>query len=159
MISKPYEEISIGDIETTSSKTITEEYVRAFAELTGDRHPLHLMPEYAQETRFGKQIAHGALIISTLLGLVELHPSYLQCFYGLNNVEFKAPTYFGDSIHVVTEITSVNPGKSGMSAVVGSYARVINQDGNVVLSGDFSMLVAGTEAALDDPRMLVERVR
>lgn len=155
MISKPYEDIRIGDIETTSAKTITEEYVRAFAELTGDRHPLHMIPEYAQQTRFGQQIAHGALVISTLLGLVELHPSYLQCFYGLNNVEFKAPTYFGDSIHVVSEITSVTPGMSGMSAVVGSHARVINQDGVVMLTGEFSMLVAGKEAALDDPRDLV----
>jgi len=158
MISKPFEDISVGDTETTSSKIITEEYVRAFADLTGDRNPLHMIPEYAQQTRFGKQIAHGALIISTLLGLVELHPSYVQCFYGLNNVEFKAPTYFGDSIHVDSEITSVNPGKSGLSAVVGSHARVINQDGTVMLCGDFSMLVAGKETALHDPRNLMESV-
>lgn len=159
MISKPYEEISVGDIETTSSKVITEQYVRAFAELTGDHHALHMIPEYAEQTRFGKQIAHGALMISTLLGLVELHPSYLQCFYGLTNVEFKAPTYFNETVHAVSEITSVTTGNSGKSAVVTSRARLINQDGIEVLVGDFSMLVSGKQTALVDPRNLAESAR
>ncbi|WP_241962381.1 MaoC family dehydratase [Rhodococcus opacus] len=74
MISTHFENIRVGDTTTTESRTITEEYVRDFAELTWDRHPLHLNPEYAQQTRFGRQIAHGALMLSTLLGLVELHP-------------------------------------------------------------------------------------
>ncbi|WP_280888388.1 MaoC/PaaZ C-terminal domain-containing protein [Streptomyces sp. LBL] len=81
MISTSYEDIRIGDIAKTGFVTVTEEYVRGFADLTGDRHPLHLDPEYAARTRFGQRIAHGALMMSTLLGLVELHPSYLQCFY------------------------------------------------------------------------------
>ena len=85
--------------------------------------------------------------------------SYLQCFYGLTNVEFKAPTYFDETVHAVSEITSVSAGKSGKSAVVSSHARLINQDGVEVLVGDFSMLVAGREAALADPRILVESAR
>lgn len=151
MISKPYEDIEVGDLATTGSRTVTEEYVRSFAELTWDRHPLHLDPQYAEGTRFGKQIAHGALMISTLLGLVELHPSYLLCFYSLDNVRFKAPTYFGDSVHALSEISAVVPRKDGKTAVVTSSARLINQDGVVVLSGDFSLLVAGRAAALVAP--------
>jgi 3-hydroxybutyryl-CoA dehydratase len=159
MISKPFEEIEVGDIATTGSRTITEEYVRSFADLTGDRHPLHLNPRYAQDTQFGKQIAHGALMISTLLGLVELHPSYLLCFYSLDNVRFKAPSFFGDSVYAVSEISAVNPRTDGNSAIVTSAAKLINQDGVVVLSGEFSLLVAGRATALAEPEMEEQGVR
>ncbi|XGU18336.1 MaoC family dehydratase [Rhodococcus sp. 3Y1] len=74
MITKSFEEISVGDIAVTDPRVVTEDYVRSFADLTWDRHPLHLDPDYAQQTRFGRQIAHGALMLSTLLGLVELDP-------------------------------------------------------------------------------------
>lgn len=152
MISKPFEEIEVGDVATTGSRLITEDYVRAFGELTWDNHPLHVDPVYAEQTRFGKQIAHGALMISTLLGLVELHPSYLQCFYGLDNVRFKAPSYFGDQVYSVSEISSITPRKGGTAAVVTCAARLINQNGVVVLTGNFSLLVAGRAEVLEDPR-------
>lgn len=159
MISKPYEEIHLGEIETTGSRVITKEYVLAFGELTGDNHPLHTDPRYAQQTRFGKQIAHGALMVSTLLGLVELHPSYLQCFYSLDNLRFRAPAYFGDEVHAVSEITAVSPRKDGGSAVVTSVAKLINQRGEEVLAGDFSLLVAGRAQALHDPRLEEQAAR
>ncbi|WP_104126219.1 MaoC/PaaZ C-terminal domain-containing protein [Cryobacterium sp. Y57] len=159
MISKPFEDIKVADISTTDSRTITEDYVRAFGELTGDKHPLHMNPQYARDTRFGKQIAHGALMISTLLGLVEMHPSYLLCFYSLDNVKFKAPSYFGDSVSVVCEILAVDPRKDGDSAIVTSAAKLINHDGVVVLTGDFSLLVAGRASALAEPIAEAKGVR
>ena len=149
MISTHFENIRVGDTTTTESRTITDEYVQDFAELTWDRHPLHLDPEYAQRTRFGRQIAHGALMLSTLLGLVELHPSYLQCFYGLDEVRFHAPTFFGDTVHAVSEVIAIRPRPSGEAAVVTCKGSLTNQDGTLVVSGHFSLLVAGKAQAID----------
>lgn len=149
MISTAYEDIRVGDTTTSEWRTITEDYVRDFAELTWDRHPLHLNPEYAEQTRFGRQIAHGALMLSTLLGLVELHPSYLQCFYGLDRVRFLAPTFLGDRVHAVTEVVEVRPRPEGEAAVVTCRAQLVNQDDTAVFSGMFSLLVAGRAAAID----------
>ncbi|MFE7419972.1 MaoC family dehydratase [Rhodococcus sp. NPDC057529] len=149
MISTHFENISVGDTTTTESRTITNEYVRDFAELTWDRHPLHLNPEYAQQTRFGRQIAHGALMLSTLLGLVELHPSYLQCFYGLDDVRFHAPTFFGDTVHAASEVVAVRPRQDGQTAVVTCRGALINQAGTLVVSGLFSLLVAGKDQAIE----------
>lgn len=158
MISKPFEQIAVGDTDSSAERTITENYIREFAELTGDRHPLHLDPAYAEQTRFGRQIAHGALMISTLLGLVELHPSYLQCFYGLDNLRFTGPTYIGDTVRVATKITEVKPRKDGSSAVVTSRAELVNQHDQVVLTGEFSLLVAGRDTAMEDPRLKAEEI-
>lgn len=149
MISSAFEDIRIGTTTTTSWRTITEDYVRDFAELTWDRHPVHLNSAYAKRTRFGRRIAHGALMLSTLLGLVELHPGYLQCFYGLNEVRFHAPTFFGDKVRAVSEVVDVYPRADGKTAVVTCKGALKNEAGVDVFSGLFSFLVAGRSDAID----------
>jgi acyl dehydratase len=47
-----------GD-RTSRTKTISDNVIRAFAELTGDTNPVHLDDTYAAGTRFGRRIAHG----------------------------------------------------------------------------------------------------
>ena len=54
-----YEDFEVGDEWETPGRAITQDDVRAFAELTGDFNPIHLNPEYAATTPFGKTIAHG----------------------------------------------------------------------------------------------------
>ena len=41
---------------------ITDEMVRSFAELSGDKNPIHLDDEYAASTPFKKRIAHCMLV-------------------------------------------------------------------------------------------------
>lgn len=65
-----YETIQVGDSYSTT-RVLSAEDVRTFARLTGDDNPIHVDEEYARETRFGKPIVHGVLllgIISKVLG-------------------------------------------------------------------------------------------
>ena len=65
-----YESLQVGD-SFTFTRTLTAEDVRTFAKLTGDDNPIHVDEAYAQNTRFGKPIVHGVLllgIISKVLG-------------------------------------------------------------------------------------------
>jgi 3-hydroxybutyryl-CoA dehydratase len=65
-----YESLSVGD-SFSIDRLITSEDVQQFADVTGDDNPLHVDAEYAAETRFGKPVAHGVLllgIISKVLG-------------------------------------------------------------------------------------------
>ncbi|MEX0600139.1 MAG: MaoC family dehydratase [Rhodothermales bacterium] len=65
-----YESIQIGDSFSTT-RFLSAEDVRTFADLTGDDNPIHVDEEYARSTRFGKPIVHGVLllgIISKVLG-------------------------------------------------------------------------------------------
>lgn len=51
------------------SKTLTDAHSLSFSGLTGDVHPIHYDVEYAKQTRFGKPVAHGLLLVSlTALG-------------------------------------------------------------------------------------------
>ena len=65
-----FEDLSVGMTETLE-KTVASSDVIGFAQLTGDRNPIHLSEHFAARTSFGKRIAHGlytASLISAVLG-------------------------------------------------------------------------------------------
>ncbi|MHA2401263.1 MAG: MaoC family dehydratase [Promethearchaeota archaeon] len=83
-----WENYEIGQ-SASFTKTITEEDVMKFAEVTGDYNPIHVNPEYAKTQMFGKQVAHGALssgLISAVLGTKLFGPGIL---YGGQTVKDK----------------------------------------------------------------------
>ena len=53
-----FEDLTIGMTETLT-KTIASSDVVGFAQLTGDRNPIHLSEHFAARTSFGRRIAHG----------------------------------------------------------------------------------------------------
>ena len=61
-----YDSIQVGD-SFSMERLITSEDVQMFAEVTGDDNPIHVDPEYAKTSRFGKPVVHGVL----LLGLIS----------------------------------------------------------------------------------------
>lgn len=65
-----YDTLQPGDTYQTT-RFLSAEDVRLFAQLTGDDNPIHVDEAYAATTRFGKPIVHGVLllgIISKVLG-------------------------------------------------------------------------------------------
>lgn len=57
-----YESLQVGD-GFTSSRVITAADVQQFADVTGDDNPLHVDPEYAATTHFGKPVVHGVFLL------------------------------------------------------------------------------------------------
>ena len=65
-----FDDLKVGMTERLK-KTIASSDVVGFAQLTGDRNPIHLSEHFAARTSFGKRIAHGlytASLISAVLG-------------------------------------------------------------------------------------------
>ena len=73
----------------------------AFAELTGDTHPQHTDAEWARDSLFGEQIAHGLLVLSAAAGLVPFDPDRVVALRKVSDAVFKAPVKIGDTVHVV----------------------------------------------------------
>jgi 3-hydroxybutyryl-CoA dehydratase len=94
-----FEDLSVGMTETLS-KTIASSDVVGFAQLTGDRNPIHLSEHFAAKTQFGKRIAHGlytAGLISAVLGTRLPGPGAVYISQTLN---FRAPVKIGDRVAV-----------------------------------------------------------
>jgi acyl dehydratase len=125
----------IGDYATTT-KTFLDEDVRTFANISGDKNPIHLDEEYASSTRFGKRLVHGILtsgIISALLGMELPGPGSIYIKQILN---FKAPVYIGDTITATVTVTGVRTDKP----IITLETVCKNQDDVMVIDGEAILL-------------------
>ncbi len=124
-------EIQVGDT-ASMTKRISDEDVRSFADISGDKNPVHLDDDFAAGTMFKKRIAHGALssaLISAVLGMVMPGPGTIYLSQSLN---FKAPVYIGEEITARLEVTAYRSDKR----ITTLKTEVFNQDNKLVLDGE-----------------------
>ncbi len=117
----------------TVTRKITDDVVREFALLSGDTQPLHLDDGYAAQTRFGKRIAHGALLvgmISSVLGVEMADETATIIFLGME-ASFTNPVYIGDEVSAVCEVTDVRDDKP----IVTLSVVCLNGSGDEVMTG------------------------
>jgi acyl dehydratase len=152
VITEPLDRIRVGDRHTSRARTITETDLVSFAMFTGDWHPIHTDVPYAEaDPRFRGRIAHGALVLSVALGLVEFDPAAMKAFYGIDALRFVAPVRIGDTLHVETEVLDVRP-RGGADddaddGVVTSRFVVVTHEGTEVLVATLKCLVQREGAA------------
>src|ERR671916_146554 len=103
-----FEDLTVGMSEAFS-KTVSSSDVVGFAELTGDRNPIHLAQHFAAKTPFKTRIAHGlytASLISAVLGTRLPGPGAV---YRSQTLNFQAPVKIGDVVTVVVEVVELVP--------------------------------------------------
>ena len=136
-----YEEIGIGDTWNSPARTITESDVSNFAWLTGDFNRLHMDENFARHTPFRRPIAHGLLGLAVVAGLGSDSPSVeTAAFVGISDWKFLKPIYFGDTVHVRTEVLDAQP-RGRRHGLVTWKRQLINQDNAVVQEGTFQTMV------------------
>lgn len=136
-----FDEMEIGDRWKSPSRTVTENDVTEFAGLTGDFDPLHMDPEYARNTPFGRPIAHGLLGLSFVAGLSSQSPAvHTVAFTGVRDWRFLQPIFFGDTVHVVTEVID-KKAKGRRRGTVLWRRQLLNDGGQVIQEGEFETIV------------------
>ncbi|EFH83463.1 MaoC family dehydratase [Ktedonobacter racemifer] len=116
----------------TRTRTITDQDIVRFAEVSGDTNPVHLDEAYAAQSRFGRRIAHGFLTGSMISALIGTELPGPGSIYLGQTLKFSAPVYIGDTITVSVEVTKVRVDKG----LVFLQTDCINQDGARVLTGE-----------------------
>jgi 3-hydroxybutyryl-CoA dehydratase len=129
--------LKVGD-SAEVSKTVADEDVRAFAELTGDRNPVHLDEEYAAQTRFGRRIAHGMLGASLISAVLANELPGRGTVYLSQTLRFTAPVFLGDTVTARVVVKSVREDKP----VVTLETFCTNQRGERVVEGEAVVLVS-----------------
>ena len=132
--------LKVGDAAEVS-KTITDDDVRAFAELTGDRNPVHLDESYASTTRFGRRIAHGMLGASLISTVLASELPGRGTIYLSQTLRFTAPVYLGDTVTARVTVKHVRDDKP----VVTLETVCTNQRGERVVEGEAVVLVPKAE--------------
>jgi 3-hydroxybutyryl-CoA dehydratase len=128
---KTIDQLNIGD-KASLTKQITESDVLRFAEVTGDRNPIHLDQEYASKTRFKERIAHGMLTASLISAVISTRLLGPGNIYVSQSLEFKAPVKLGDVIQAEVELIEKIPEKNR----VRLKTTCRNQNGTVVIDGE-----------------------
>lgn len=128
--------LKVGD-KFSRSKKITDEVIKAFAELSGDYNPIHIDEEFAKRTRFGKRIAHGMIsgaLISAVLGdeLSEKKVVYLS-----QTLNFVAPVFVDDTVTATATVTHIREDKP----IVTLETVCTNQNDQVVVSGEAKIML------------------
>ena len=122
--------LKVGQIATRSN-TITRAHVERYADITGDRNPLHFDEGFASRTPFGRLVVHGGLTSGILNALVaEDMPGPGTVFISMD-LQFTKPVFIGDTITATAEVLEVHASKPVCKLAV----RITRQDGETVLTG------------------------
>ena len=112
-------------------KVFNSDDVKAFAELSFDRNPIHLDEKYAENTLFGKRIVHGFLVGSLISAVFGTKLPGEGAIYLHQEMNFRKPVYHGQVITATVVVTNIRKDKSIL------YFDTIceNEKGETVIDG------------------------
>lgn len=122
--------LEVGD---SYSKTVVadDQIIQDIARVSGDINPIHLNDEYAEQSIFGRRIAHALFcqnVISMIIG--NFLPGDGAILIS-QTFKYRKPVYIGDEIEAIVAVEKVLPnGKYLLSTTCK------NQKAEVVLEGE-----------------------
>ena len=118
-------------MSASSSRTVAEDDIVKFAEVSGDHNPLHLDEAFAASTKFEGRVAHGMLtasFISALLGNEFPGPGSI---YISQTLKFKAPVRIGDTVKVEVTLTDLRSSRNQ-----ATFRTIASVGERVVIDGE-----------------------
>jgi acyl dehydratase len=113
------------------TRTVRDQDIELFTELTGDRNPLHYDERAATDSRFGGIIVQGGVTSGLLNAVVaEDLPGPGSVFLHVE-WDFKAPVRPGDEITAEVEVLEAREDKP----LTSLRTTITNQEGTIVLDG------------------------
>ena len=117
--------------EKTLSVTVTEADVKAFAELSGDKNPLHLSEDFCRATEFKKPVVHGILVNSFISRIIGMEIPGEGALWLRQTLEFRHPVYYNDRLTISARVEK----EVNSQGVIGLSFSVTNQASQPVLTG------------------------
>ncbi|MDX2289021.1 MAG: MaoC family dehydratase [Hyphomicrobiaceae bacterium] len=123
-------------MEASIRKTVSEADIAMFADISGDRNPVHLDRAYAATTIFKEPIAHGLLTAAYISTVFGMHLPGPGAIYVSQTLNFKAPVKIGDEVMARVVVVDLVPQKKRALFDCTCTVR-----GRVVLDGEAMMMV------------------
>lgn len=124
----------------TWTRTFTAADVEAFAQISGDRNPLHFDAEFAGRTRLGRLVVQGGLTTGLFNALVAMRLPGPGSVFLHQEWDYPAPVFIGDTITAEAEVIEARVDKP----ITRLRCVARRDDGTEVLRGEclvYTMLV------------------
>ncbi len=95
----------------TWTRTFTATDVEAFAELSGDRNPLHFDEAFASSTRVGRLVVQGGLTTGLFNALVAMRLPGPGSVFLHQEWDYPAPVFVGDTVTAEVEVLEARADK------------------------------------------------
>ncbi len=138
-----YEEIELGQRFYCEPILITAEEIERFAEKY-DPLPIHIDPEFAQNSMFEGIIASGFQTLSAIWGQwirLNLYGNEVIVGLGLDYVQWPAPVRANDLLTTEVEVTGLKPSSKKDRGKITLKLTATNQRGEVVLETQTNALI------------------
>ena len=107
--------IEVGE-EVRFAKTVAESDVYLFAGISGDFAANHVNEEYMKSSRYGRRIAHGALLVAYMSSTSTMMAdragaditSHTPVSLGYDRIRFLAPVFIGDTVEVRYRVAEID---------------------------------------------------
>ena len=132
-----FEDLQLGQ-EASYERAVTDADILAFAEVTGDRNPVHLDAAYAAATPFKRPISHGMLTAGYISAVFGMHLPGPGAIYVSQTLNFRAPVRHGDVVVARVVIIDLFAAKRRVR-----FECVCRVGDKVVLEGEAILMVPG----------------
>jgi acyl dehydratase len=129
--------IKVGD-SASITKSFSDTDVRKFAEISGDKNPVHLDDDYAAQTQFKRRLVHGILVTGLISAVLGTELPGEGSIYLNQSIKFRAPVFIGDTVTATVTVIKVREDKP----IITLETICKNQDDVVVIEGEAVLLAS-----------------
>ena len=125
------------------TKTITQEDINRYAEVSQDFNPIHIDEDFARKTPAGGTIAHGMLILAYVSQMMTAAFGRNWLTGGRLSVRFRIPARPGDTVKATGKIAKID--KIREETLVNCRVLCNNQKGESIITGEAQVKVRNNE--------------
>src|SRR5579872_564622 len=129
------EDLTVGQTAELT-RTVTDQDIHAFAEVTGDNNPVHLDDAYAAGTQFKGRIAHGMLSAGYISAVMATKLPGPGAIYVSQTLNFRRPVRIGDEVTAEVKVTAIDPARGRVT-----FATQCVVAGKTVVEGEAVVVV------------------
>jgi acyl dehydratase len=143
------DDFKLGEVFASRPQTLSEKHFAAFAQMTGDSHPIHYDREYARSKGWEAPLAHGLLLLGICaIGAAPISDELIDAMIAMlgNDVRYRRPAIMGDTVTPEFTVIAVEP-KDDERGILRLAIALYNQRREIVLEGTHIVMLKRRKAA------------
>jgi len=131
------DDFRLGEVFVSGAQTLSEKHFAAFAQMTGDAHPIHYDTDYARSKGWHGPLAHGLLLLGICaLGAAPISAELIDSMIAMlgNDVRYRRPAFKGDAVTPEFTVAAIEP-KDHDRGILRLAIALYNQRRELVLEG------------------------